>query len=181
MQGKRKLTARETAVLAAVERLGRPGMLELSPEFGFAPSEIARVLEVLEGRRLVARSGDPALVYTGGVRWWATAREGEPETEKLQELLNDLLVDDLGLGLDGWIAPEQRAVVIYLPLRSVERELQDVDERFTRLSERIRELSAEGRVAGVEVAVTVTAQKGEPALEVKLTPALGPPAPQAAS
>jgi hypothetical protein len=173
-KGKRKLTARQTAVLGAVERLGRPGMLELSPEFGFAASEIARVLEVLEERGIVARSGDPELIYTGGVRWWAMARGGEPQTEKLQALLEELVAGELGL--EGWIAPEQQAVVLYLPLRSIERELRGGDERFSRPADRIRELTTDGRVAGVEVGGTVTSQKGEPSLEVRLAPTLEPPA-----
>jgi DNA-binding MarR family transcriptional regulator len=171
---KRKLTPRQTAVLAAVERLGRPGMLELSPEFDFAPSEVARVLEVLEERGLIARSGDPALVYTGGVRFWATARGGEQATESLQALLDELTRGEQDL--DGWISPEQRCIVVYLPLRSIEQDLfRGHDSRYALLGDRIRELVADGRLAAVEVAANVTAQRGEPALEVSLAP---PPAPR---
>jgi hypothetical protein len=146
-------------------------MLELSSQFDFAPSEIARVLEVLEKRGLVARSGDPALVYTGGVRWWATARAGEPDVERLGALLNELRGGQPGL--EGWIAPERRAVVIYLPLRTIEAALQGAGAHLEALGRHIRDLLAAGRVGEVQVAATITMQRGEPALEVVLTPDLG--------
>lgn len=176
-KARRKLTPRQTAVLAAVERLGQPGMLELSAEFNFAPSEIARVLEVLEQRGLVARSGDPALIYTGGVRFWATARNGEPDTEWLRSLLDALTQGEV---IAGWIEPDQRAVVVYLPLCSVERQLlEGDDERFECLSARIRELRGNGRLAGIDVAAAVSHEKGEAALKVSLAPPPPPSAPRA--
>lgn len=75
--------------------------------------------------------------------------------------------------LSGWIEPEQRAVVVYLPLRSVERQLQAGDNpRFELLSARIQELRGDNRLAGIEVAAEITNERGEPALQVKLTPRL---------
>ena len=70
------LTNRQAAVLAAVERLGQPTMLELRAEMSaLAPSAIARVLDALERRALVDGAGDEALIYLGGVRFWSTAFE----------------------------------------------------------------------------------------------------------
>jgi hypothetical protein len=163
----RKLTQRQTAVLAAVERLGRANMLELARELSGAPSAIGRVLEALEERQLVGSSGDPALIYAGGVHWWATARAGEPDSDELRTLLDDLTVGHQEW--EGWIERELRSVVIYLPVRDVEAELLGAAGGFRELSARIRELTAAGRVARVDIETTITAQGGVPALQVALT------------
>lgn len=62
----RQLTLRQTAVLAAVERLGHPTVPQLKRQFPhFNPSEILRVLRSLERRGLVRSEGDPRWVYLG--------------------------------------------------------------------------------------------------------------------
>ena len=68
------------------------------------------------------------------------------------------------------IEREQRRVVIYLPVRDVEAELQGAAGGFRELSARIRELTDAGRVARVEIETTISAQGGVPALQVALTP-----------
>lgn len=62
----KKLTARQTAVLATVERLGEPTIPDLKGQFPpLYPSEIWRVLCSLERRGLVAFSGNPYWRYLG--------------------------------------------------------------------------------------------------------------------
>jgi hypothetical protein len=62
----RRLTTRQVAVLAAVERCGRPTLPELGRDFPqLNPSEILRVLESLQGRELIASTGTPRWVYLG--------------------------------------------------------------------------------------------------------------------
>ena len=62
----RRLTDRQVAVLAAVERLGQPTIPDLWPEFpALAPSEIHRVLKALIRKGLVERSGNPQWAYLG--------------------------------------------------------------------------------------------------------------------
>ncbi len=62
----RRLTDRQVAVLAAVERLGRPTIPELWDEFpALAPSEIYRVLKALIAKGYVEMSGNPHWVYLG--------------------------------------------------------------------------------------------------------------------
>jgi hypothetical protein len=63
---KKKLTNRQVAVLAAVERLGEPTLPELSAQFaGLSASTVLRVLEALMARELVEWRGDPQWVYLG--------------------------------------------------------------------------------------------------------------------
>ena len=71
---KPRLTDRQAAVLAAVERLRRPVMADLWQEFPhLAPSAIKKVLDSLEGKGLVASAGDQTKAYLNGVQWWTTA------------------------------------------------------------------------------------------------------------
>ena len=66
MQTKRKLTDRQVAVLAAVERLGDATLPEITAEFrGLSASRVLRVLEALILRELVEWRGDLRWVYLG--------------------------------------------------------------------------------------------------------------------
>ena len=65
----RKLTDRQVAVLAAIERLGSPTLPELRGQLtALAPSVIYRVIEALERRGLVIERG------YGAVRFVAVRR-----------------------------------------------------------------------------------------------------------
>lgn len=68
----RRLTERQAAVLATVERLGRPMMADLWKEFpDLAPSAIRDVPTRLEKRGLVDHAGEPrstSMACTGGRR-----------------------------------------------------------------------------------------------------------------
>lgn len=62
----RRLTDRQVAVLAAVERVGRPTLPDLRYEFPhLAPSAVLRTLRELEKRGFVTSSGNPHWVYLG--------------------------------------------------------------------------------------------------------------------
>ena len=74
----RRLTDRQVAVLAALERLGDSTLPELREEFPeLAPSELRRVLTALERRGLVCSRGDEEGVYLGAVVF----SSGDPEHE----------------------------------------------------------------------------------------------------
>jgi DNA-binding IclR family transcriptional regulator len=65
----RRLTDRQVAVLAAIERLGSPTLPELRAQLtALAPSATSRVVEALERRGLVAQRG------YGAVRFVAVRR-----------------------------------------------------------------------------------------------------------
>jgi Fe2+ or Zn2+ uptake regulation protein len=62
----RRLTDRQIAVLAAVERLGAPTLPDLHFEFPhIAPSAVFRALDALETKGLVESSGDRHWRYLG--------------------------------------------------------------------------------------------------------------------
>jgi hypothetical protein len=116
---KPKLTDRQARVLAAVERIGRPSMLDLWGEIpGLAPSAIKRVLDSLQKKGLVARAGDPDQVYLGGVRWWSTAiapTQRDPRLAQVEEAL-----EQAGVGLGRVVDESEGAVTVYLPLSALE-------------------------------------------------------------
>ena len=65
----RKLTDRQIAVLAAIERLGRPTLPELRHDLpALTQSEITRVVAALVIRGLVARGGQAAALHRGAAR-----------------------------------------------------------------------------------------------------------------
>jgi DNA-binding IclR family transcriptional regulator len=66
LQTKRKMTDRQVAVLAAVERLGEPTLPELAGQFpDLAPSTVLRVVEALLMRKLVEWRGELRWVHAG--------------------------------------------------------------------------------------------------------------------
>lgn len=70
----RKLTIRQSAVLAAVERRRTCTLLDLWDDFpDLPPSAALRVINALELRGLVTRVGNPADVYLGGVTFFPAA------------------------------------------------------------------------------------------------------------
>jgi hypothetical protein len=72
----RRLTPVQVVVLAAVERLGNPTIPELADDLiDMWPSEILRVLDALEKKEKVVRSGRPWWTYLGD----PTAIPGAPQ------------------------------------------------------------------------------------------------------
>jgi hypothetical protein len=93
-----KLTDRQTAVLAAVERLGRPVMSDLWKEFpDLTPSAIKKVLDALGKRGRVEHSGDESQVFVNGVHWWSTALTPTEYPDDLATIVR--AVEDAKLGL----------------------------------------------------------------------------------
>ena len=78
MQPSRKLTIRQTAVLAAIERRRACTLLDLHAEFPqLAPSDIWRVIDSLARLGLVNRAGEFDRAYVGVVVFSpARLREG---------------------------------------------------------------------------------------------------------
>lgn len=61
-----RLTDRQVAVLAAVERLGRPTLPDVAAEFPhLAPSAILSTLDALEAKKRVFSGGEREWVYLG--------------------------------------------------------------------------------------------------------------------
>jgi DNA-binding IclR family transcriptional regulator len=72
-----RLTDRQIAVLAAIERLGNPTLPELRGQFtSLAASEIYRVIEALERRGLVAKTGYSAIRFVAVRRGQGTGVPG---------------------------------------------------------------------------------------------------------
>lgn len=64
----RKLTVRQAAVLAAIERHREATLFDLREDFpALMPSAVERVVRSLERRGLVQREGDDEQVFLGGV------------------------------------------------------------------------------------------------------------------
>lgn len=62
----KRLTPKQTQVLAALEQTGRTTLLELSEQLpARGPSEVWRVVEALMRRGLVVTEGDPQWMYLG--------------------------------------------------------------------------------------------------------------------
>lgn len=175
----RKLTDRQAAVLAAVERRGRPVMADLWQDFpDLQPSAIKRVLESLEKRGLISHAGDDSLVYLNGVSWWSTAGEGEPSAlfAAMREALGSR-----SLGLRVSADPQAGMLRLFLPLVEVEAVLAGLPSAAVQRIQAAREL-LERR--GVPTRLTVDSRIGiepEPILVVQIEPSAPPtgfPAPQ---
>lgn len=120
VERKKRLTDRQTAVLAAVERLGRPSMIDLRPEFlTLPPSAVKSVLDSLEKKGLVEHAGDPDQVYLGGVRWWSTAITPTSRSERLEMI--ESVVSETAPDFERSVDDAEGALTLYLPLEELER------------------------------------------------------------
>lgn len=177
----RRLTDRQTAVLAALERLGRATLLDLSGQFPeLSSSALGSVLEALERRGLVASAGDPGLIYVGGVEWWARSRSHPEPTDSVRSLA-DALSD--GSPLTTYVDAERDQAVVLLPLESITELLVPSDPSGSAraksaiglLRAQLADLSAQGRVREVAIAPTVTLDEGFASLEIRVAPTLSSP------
>lgn len=162
----RKLTLRQATVLAALERLGRATMIDLSSELALMPSAIARVLDALERRGLVARSGNPSMIYMGGVEFWPVTRSASSPGTDVIALMDELGAPD---GLTTWLDPERRALHLLMPLDAVLGELTGADERFRAVRQRVLEIT-EARALDIAVGTAVVADGPTPCLELRVAP-----------
>ena len=159
-------------MLAAVERLGRPTMLDLHGELPqLAPSAVAKVLASLEGKGLVARAGDPDQIYLGGVRWWSTAINPDSPHPELEAIVSAL--ERGAPDLEHSVDPAARTVTVYLPVAEVEALLAG---RASIAIQQIRgcmwALERERRRVDLSLDSRIVTGP-EPRLAVKLSPALG--------
>lgn len=163
---RRKLTARQTAVLAALERRGEATLLDLRGDFpDLAPSVVARVLDVLVDRGLVRRTGDPGQIYLGGVFFWAASRT-PPDTDAELDAIRKRLKDG---GWDAWADSERGLVVVLLPIVDVHEGLVGmVGNAFDRLGQIVSELVMTNLIASTSVSTEISVNDGTPALQVEL-------------
>jgi hypothetical protein len=164
----RRLTDRQTAVLAAVERVGRPVMADLWEQFPeLAPSSIKSVLDALERRGLVRHSGDDRQVYLNGVTWWSTAMPGAEGAPALDRLVAAL--DRAGLELEQRGDAPEGCVTAFLPIVELEAELQSQPSGILdRLRAVLRELEAQG--SPVRLSIDEISAGAEPLVRLKLRP-----------
>ena len=166
MSSRRRLTDRQAAVLAAVERLGEPTMLDLSPQFAeLAPSALARVLDALERDGLIARAGDPGQIYLGGVRFWSVAHRPDKPDRALARLAEVLGLESLPFA--SRIEGDRKTIVVLIPLEDLTADLMQESLVVDELRERLR-----GAVAAVscdiELVGDVSLHQGVPALPLEL-------------
>lgn len=165
-----KLTDRQTAVLAAVERLGRPMMADLWQEFpDLAPSAIKKVLDALEKKGLVDHAGDDSQAFVNGVHWWSTALTPTEYDEELAAIVN--AVEGASLGLRHTADPHDRSVTVFLPLVELEAHLRGLPSGPL---DALRSCVVGIENGGHSVRVTVNTQitnDPEPLLAVQVRPA----------
>jgi len=162
----RKLTPRQSAVLAAIERRGSATLLELwTYEFPRLPqSVLARVAERMVERGHLVAEGNSHFIYTGGVRFWP--KKARPAVSA------DLrgVVDRLGglTGLKSWIESDVGAGCILLPVSEIERHVEgrpwsafdliagEPDGTLDLMQKTIRSYPKDGLEISVEVRVRPT-------------------------
>ena len=167
-----RLTDRQAAVLAAVERLGRPTMLDLRDEFpGLAPSAVHSVLEALRKKGLVDSSGDPSQRYLGGVKYWSTAISPKEPPAPVVALME--LVRRADTGLDCWTDPDARVVVFLLPLSDLARDLRgQPSPDVATLRTLLKEIESGSQPDGLRISTMVTTDSRHgSALRLELSPA----------
>jgi hypothetical protein len=164
-----KLTPRQAAVLAAVERLGRPVMADLWEQFpSLQPSAIRRVLGSLESKGLIAHAGDDSQAYLNGVTWWSTAfgpTEPDPGVSAIEEA-----IERSALGLEASVDAHGGHVDVFLPLVELEAYLQGLPSApLDRLRALSQELAEVGTPCRVDIGTAVSANP-EPRLAIRLVP-----------
>ena len=166
----RRLTDRQAAVLAAVERVGRPVMADLWREFpDLAPSAIKRVLDALERKGLVDHAGDEAQAFVNGVHWWSTAIAATEYDDELEAIVAGIEAADLGLRHT--VDPHARAVTVFLPLTEIEWHLHGLPtDTMNALRACLTEIESGGLLLSVSISTEI-ASGPEPLLAVTVRPA----------
>ena len=163
----RKLTTRQAAVLAAIERRGRATLLDLRDDFpDIPPSTVARVTDVLRGRDLVRAFGDPSLIYVGGVEFVATRRTDAPsDLDEVVEVLT-------AAGLIAFGDRDGRHATALLPLSAVRDQLTETrsEDRaaWDALAGALEALDRRALLAWIDIASELSSSEGDPALQVRI-------------
>jgi len=170
----RRLTDRQAAVLAAVERIGRPVMADLWKAFpDLDPSAIKRVLDALGRKGLVDHAGDETQAFVNGVHWWSTAITPTTYDDELEAVVAG--IEAAGLGLRHSADPHSRSVTVFLPLIEVQWHLHGLPaDRMEALRACLAEIEAGGLLLDVSISTEV-AGGPEPLLAVQVRPTAEPP------
>lgn len=163
----KRLTNRQAAVLAAVERLGRTNVLDLSADFPHVESSsIVRVLDRVHELGHLERAGDPGLVYVGGVEYWARPRD-TPVTTALADAVLALLRRELGDDW-AWLHPGGHDVVVAVRLTDIAQALGGDDAPLQRVARLVAQLRRDGKVDGVTVGAEIGNPQGQPSIVAHL-------------
>ena len=164
-----RLTDRQTAVLAAVERLGRPVMADLWEQFPeLAPSAIKKVLDALEKKGLLSHAGDDSQAFVNGVHWWSTALTPAERDDQLAVVVQ--AVEAAALALRYSVDPHDRSVTLFLPVVELEAYLRGLpSDPMETLRSCVEGIEAHGQSVRVTVSTQIT-NNPEPLLAVNLRP-----------
>lgn len=163
----RRLTNRQAAVLAAVERRGRTTVDALGADFrDVASSTLVRTLDRLHELGHVDRAGDPSLVYVGGVEFWARPREPTSPTVVAEAVLARLR-HEFG-DHRAWLHPGRHDVVLAGPLVDISQALQGDDAPLTRIAGFVAMLRREGTAVSLTVGAEISSPQGEASIVVHL-------------
>jgi hypothetical protein len=153
-------------VLAAVERIGDPTLLDLSPEFpDLAPSALARVLDALEQSGRTTRAGDPGQIYAGGVRFWSISHKQADMDPALADLTDALSPERLPY--DTRVESERRTIVILIPVSDLSADLLAGAPALDVLRQRLAAATA-ATPCVVEIRPQVSLHRGIPALPLEV-------------
>lgn len=167
MSERRRLTDRQAAVLAAVERLGDPSIPDLRDQFpDLAPSAVAKVLEALESRGLVERAGEPNQIYLGGVRFWSTALS-PTEVDKRLRAVHEA-IEAASLPFHSWIDPDRRTITVLVPLERFQADLLGDAEALRDLRAQLQSVLFNEAAVTAQLASEVASPEGRPCLMVVL-------------
>lgn len=167
MSIKRRLTPRQTAILAAIERRGCATLVELRDDFPeLAPSVVASVLEALVRRQLVRASGDPSLVYVGGVQFRPARRSIAAVPNELDDLARRVIA--VG-GWQVWVDYSGLAVYVLVPLSEIQDGILGIgDSRFEQLQHLVGDLASDASVSSFGLESQLSVSGGEAALQLRL-------------
>lgn len=140
-----------------------PDLWEDFPDL--APSATVRVVDALESRGLVTRSGDPSRIYLGGVEFRAMPRALEGETEILDRVVQ-WLADEWELR--AFAVRDRGCVTVLVPVSAVLDQI--VDRQGPMTLERVRDAIRAGRFTRVRVSTELSVDGGQTALQVEVTP-----------
>jgi hypothetical protein len=159
-----RITDRQPAVLAAVERRRSATLLDLRPDFpALMPSATCRVLRRLEELELLVSEGERHTEYIGGVRWFPP--EAVPNVSSGLARLEAYLLAQLE-GLDVYLDSARGSVVISIPYHAVASGLTGHDERL----DAVRQVLSGDLPVAVDVSILTETEYHVPSLRIVVRP-----------